>query len=678
MMNRRYPLFCSSHLLWRLLGVYIAIIALFTLWTVLFVFYHHSLYAAYPLSTLCQMVWNGLPHSISVAGYFMALPLLISLLFVWIKPFSNVKKYRFYRGFCSSQRCYDTLCTFILPFYFGIMTGVALVILFADIMLFGYWRFRIDNTALQYFLDAPAECLSQASFFELISAIVMVMVLSVGVFLLLRKVFTLQLSVRSENSIRKSIKFTLIHVLFAGVMFIGIRGGVTTSTMTVGRVYFSTDVMLNQGATNPVFSFFHSLVKSNNLNGKYIFFSDSELADIQDVMEEDLKKPVLDDKIGNFVPKDSLFYDVKHPDILIIIGESFSGTACHALTPDADSRIMPTVNSMAEDAIFFDNFYANSWRTDRALASILASFPSQPTHSIMRDQRRLNSLPYFTSMLKEQGYDLEFLHGGDVDFTNMRGFLRAAGFQKIVSDHDFPLKDRLSKWGVADDVTFSYLLDDIKKARKNRDKTADNNASSRKPFLKVMLTLSSHEPFDVPFHRFADDISKASYEQKYINSVAFTDSIMGDFLGQLSMTPAWDNLLVVFVADHAAPYPSNIQIHETRRYRVPMFWTGGVVRRAQRISVLCSQTDIGASLLRLLDIPSEELSFSHDVFSDKTAHFAYYSWPDGFGFLTPSEMYMQDNNHDGVALSGSYDAKHKAERYGKAYLQTIYNELRKK
>ena len=43
------------------------------------------------------------------------------------------------------------------------------------------------------------------------------------------------------------------------------------------------------------------------------------------------------------------------------------------------------------------------------------------------------------------------------------------------------------------------------------------------PFLKLVQTSSSHEPFEVPFHRLDD---------KVLNSFAYADSCVGDFVKQ--------------------------------------------------------------------------------------------------------------------------------------------------
>lgn len=52
----------------------------------------------------------------------------------------------------------------------------------------------------------------------------------------------------------------------------------------------------------------------------------------------------------------------------------------------------------------------------------------------------------------------------------------------------------------------------------------------KEPFLKLVQTSSSHEPFEVPFHRLDD---------KILNSFAYADSCVGDFVKQYQETPLW-------------------------------------------------------------------------------------------------------------------------------------------
>ena len=217
--------------------------------------------------------------------------------------------------------------------------------------------------------------------------------------------------------------------------------------------------------------------------------------------------------------------NMDRPNVIMIVLESFSGIITEEL--GGIEGVAPTINRLYREGIGFTNFYANSFRTDRGLVSILSAYPAQPTTSIMKYPSKTQTLPSISQSLKKEGYDLEFLYGGDADFTNMRSYFIGAGFDKIVADQNFPISDRLSKWGVNDEKTFRYLSEQLK-------------GEQTQPFMKLFLTLSSHEPFDVPMKRFEDP---------YLNSVAYTDSCLGVFIDELKASPLWENTLVVLLPE---------------------------------------------------------------------------------------------------------------------------------
>ena len=95
------------------------------------------------------------------------------------------------------------------------------------------------------------------------------------------------------------------------------------------------------------------------------------------------------------------------------------------------------------------------------------------------------------------GYKTDFLYGGDINFTNMKSYLLSKGYQRLTADKDFSLAEQTSNaWGVNDDITFEYLYNQLK----DRKET---------PWHTAFLTLSSHEPFEVPYHRLDEQIPNA-------------------------------------------------------------------------------------------------------------------------------------------------------------------------
>jgi len=634
------------------IAIYFIFVLLFVVGKFCFMCFHYDIFGIYQVSDWFSALWHGLPHDLTCAGYIMALPFVAELIRIW---------------------CDGKWHSTFMRWYLRVMLLLVLINYFVDLIIYGAWGFRLDNTVLIYLFDNPVESLEQGSFVQWAGGLTALFLLT---YLLQKPIVAFysrpnerrivtDLS-KQEGGLKQRFIRMVVNVLLCGLLFVAIRGGVTASTMNIGRVYFCSEMPLNQAATNPLFSFIYSLShKKNDFSKQYRFMSAEEAAAACEEMNRKTNASCTSEIVGDnlealAVNPDTLLTTTR-PNIVLLILESFSGAACRGVYADADPSIMPHVNQIYQDGIGFTNLFANSFRTDRGCASILASYPAQPTNSVMKDQARCNHLQYFSKRLQENGYDLSFVHGGDVNFTNMRGFLTAGGFTHIVGDSDFPISERLSKWGVPDHLMFDYLYNQVADASKPVD------AEAQKPFLKVMLTLSSHEPFDVPYHHFDDP---------YLNSVAYTDSCIGSFIERLKQTPAWDNLLVIGVADHAyGRYPETIQNHEILRYRIPMFWTGGAVTYPRLIEVYGNQVDLAATLLHQMNIPCSDFNFSKDMADPSQPHYAFYSFSDGFGFITDSCRYIQDNVNDGSALSGSDDLNGTAERWGKAYLQTLYDDL---
>ncbi len=138
----------------------------------------------------------------------------------------------------------------------------------------------------------------------------------------------------------------------------------------------------------------------------------------------------------------------------------------------------------------------------------------------------------------------------------------ATGWQQLTQQKDLSLDAPTSKWGYADDVVADYFADEVLRM-----------SAAGRPFLAGLLTLSSHEPFEVPFTKFDD---------KVLNAMAFTDDCLGRMIDRWKASPAWDELLVVLVADHGYAYPYGLAYNAPLRHRIPMIWLGGGRRTPHR------------------------------------------------------------------------------------------------
>ena len=193
-------------------------------------------------------------------------------------------------------------------------------------------------------------------------------------------------------------------------------------------------------------------------------------------------------------------------------------------------------------------------------------------------------------------------------------------------------------------------------------------AEQDKPFFSALLTLSSHEPFEVEFDAFDD---------KVLNSTAFTDYHVGKMIQRWRNSSAWDDMLIILIADHGISYPEGIKIGSVPRQRIPMLWTGGAVKTPFEVEAYASQCDLAATLLGQLGIDHSRFTFSKDIFNPQVKKFAYWSFNNGFGIINDKGSVIYDCTGDKVISSESAEEATSEEllRAGKAITQTIHNDI---
>ena len=530
--------------------------------------------------------------------------------------------------------------------------------------LYPYWKYPLDSTPLFYFFTSPADAIASVSIWQVILSIVILIVLTVGVWFTLRMRgekrqqysrysygyggFGSGKRNRFDDFDRHRGRTSIILLLLTGLLFLPIRGGITVSTMNTGQAYYSQNAYLNHSAVNPLFSLLESITHQEDFASQYRFMKDKEADKIFATMtstSDENTYPLLNEAT----------FKKGTPDILIVIMESFASDIMPSMGSYKDVAVC--LDSIAQQSILFTRFYANSFRTDRGMVSILSGYPAQPTTSIMRYPRKTSQLPSIArNLAKYKNYKTTYYYGGDADFCNMRSYLVSQGYQHIISDANFPIEDKLSKWGVPDHILAAKMMEDIK-AQQNE----------KRPMLRILQTSSSHEPFEVPYHRLKD---------KRLNAFAYTDSVMGAIVREYRKLPRWKNTLIVFVPDHVGGYKENLNDHDRSRYQIPLILAGGAISRPMKVGIIGSQHDIAATLLGQLGVEHREFTFSKNMMSDATPKFAFFAVNDAFGIVSEENSLIYDNRAKRIV----YDKGEKGFnlKRGQAYLQKLYDDLAKK
>lgn len=594
---------------------FFTVLLIFILQKPLFMLYNGSIEKGFGFADYMQVMVHGASLDAATAGYLTAFPFLLVLISIWFRKFPLKK---------------------ILYGYYILAAALISIIFVVDMALYTFWGFKLDASVFLY-IDSPKEALASVSV-----GFILLRVLAILLLIALNSWVLLKITPSVLTATRKRIAGTAGMLLLGGVLFIIIRGGVTESTSNIGQVYFSNEPFLNHSAVNPDFSLLSSMGKSQDFASEFNFFDEE-------------KRAALFDGLYPTTDGDSIIQvlNTKRPNILIILMEGFGGAFVEPLGGLPD--VTPHFNRLSKEGVFFTNCYANSFRTDRGTVCTFSGYLGLPTASVMKIPAKSRTLPAIAEGLSKAGYKTDFLYGGDINFTNMKSYLLSTGYQRLTANTDISLAEQTSNaWGVNDDITFEYLYNQLR------------NRKEEGPWHTAFLTLSSHEPFEVPYHRLEDKIP---------NAFAYTDECLGKFVDRLKQTPAWKDLLVICLPDHGFYYPREGSNAMPRFYHIPLLWLGGAVKQPMQVDKIMNQTDLAATLLGQLGLEHTAFTFSRNVLgSDYKYPFAFYSFNNGFSFRDSTGVTVFDNN-SGSILFDEPEADESRLDKGKAILQTVYDDL---
>ena len=594
------------------------------LWTVLVfciakVVFMYACQEGHPFTVndVVDVLKHGLTLDLSTALYFLILPFLTAIVSVW---WNNARVLR----------------KFLLGYFLIISIAFALAFV-ADTSLYPFWGFKLDASCLQY-LDTPTDAMASVSTGYLILRLLVFLLITAFIFLGYQQALRTKIHQHLTRLplVWHKASETAFYVICMPLIVIGIRGGLDESTTNIGQVYYSPNQFLNHSAVNPVFSFLASFESTASENTVYTFYTAEEMKQLTDGLYD-----------STTLAGDTLL-NTTRPNVIVILLES-----CGKMFLE----VMPNLCKTAEEGIDFTHCYGNSYRTDRGTTSALSGYLSFPTMSVMKMSNKVGNLSGIARTLRREGYATEYLYGGDINFTKMKGYLISTGFEKLHWKQDYTQEEQnTSKWGVRDDITFKTLSQMVRSHKQDEQ------------FLIGYSTLSSHEPWDVPVNK---------YKEKQFNGFSYVDDCIGEFLNDMKGSEYWDNLLIVLMPDHSSDF-RDITEQDPSRNLIPMVWTGGAVKSPRKLDMICNQSDFAATLLGQMGISHEDFTFSRDVTSSSYRYpFAIHMFNNGISMADSTGFMLYDLTAEQIMVKTSADAERMA-RTAKAVLQLASEDLNKK
>jgi len=592
---------------------------------VLFVAFYWKDYPGDKWSSLRDCFIYGLRLDLSFASYILSFLFLMWFIYYTSRASLFFKAYR----------------------TFGMIALAAvLLITLADVAIYAHWQMKINMTALQFALH-PREVMASIGSDDNLPLLAFLFIVLIFVFGRWWWWLCQKLRTTLAAGWRMILSAFAGFLVISGWSVLGIRGGLQLEPINQSAVYFSEQAIYNHTAVNASWNLLNKWVNNREGDNPYHYGSGEEVQNSLNTFYGDTPSvvPLTDSGIK--------------PNIVFIILEGFTADVIRAF--GGESGLTPTLDSLVQTGLIFTRFYSNGDRTYKGLPSILNAWPTQASSSVTQNPDKTGALPSFSKTLANSGYHSSFYYGGESEFANIKSYLLNTGFDKIIDIKEFPSSYRGLKWGVSDHYVFERMSKDLTEAKQ--------------PFFSCILTLSSHEPYDIPVEPF---LKSKAIPDLFRNTVYYTDWSLARFLTLSKDQPWFKSTLFVLTADHGNAMPRDYKNnYDPGRFKIPMLIFGDPLKEEWKGKVVDktgSHTDLAATLLQNLELNTEAFRYSRNLLSRDLRGRAFYTFDNGFGLVDESSTLVYDHV-GGRVLIKEGPVTDSLLTLGKHLLQGTFNPL---
>jgi phosphoglycerol transferase MdoB-like AlkP superfamily enzyme len=453
-------------------------------------------------------------------------------------------------------------------------------------------------------------------------------------FLLIIGFYFLDKNFFSVTDNKSSLYSSVVGMLFLGLSFIGIRGGLQHKSINIQSAFVQGKNELGHLVLNTPYHFLRTL--KNEAKKKLTYFKTDDDAKAVILNRRDFRSGIKGKENAN---------------VVLIILESFASEYL-------ENGHMPFLDELKERGVYFTRHLANGRRSIESLPSLLCGLPSLLNEPISKSIYSGNRFSCFPDVLKKNGYTNHFFHAGSRGTMGFESYTLSSGFHKYYSREDYGDKDFDGTWGIFDLPYFQYVAKEMNKLKA--------------PFLVGLFSLSSHQPYRIP-KEFQGKFPKGTIEIH--ESIGYTDFALRMLFQSIEKEQWFKDTYFIITADHTQKLESRKYSNLVGRYRVPLIILGPGLEKSVNLKVT-HHSDIPKTVLDLLEIDGEIAATSVSAFVNDGG--AALNFADGSTYFLASEDKVftleTENQYDWETGVLTPIGQNK-EPLLKAYLQYFQNGL---
>ena len=484
----------------------------------------------------------------------------------------------------------------------GSIFTLVLFVYFINFAHFSYLHKPLDASAIRFLQNFSISMEMAWSTYPIIRLVLLLLSLTALYVYILNKVIVYFSNVLVPMHSRK--RKILLGTISTFIVIFGLYGKVSYYPLRWSDAFFSTHNLAPTVAMNPILYFLNTL---KNADVSY------------DV-----------DKVKKYYPEVAAYLGVtdpnvntlnftrtitpekrfnKAPNVVVVIMESFSAYKTGVFGNPLDPT--PAIDTLANNGIYFQNFYTPSTGTARSVWTAVTSIPDvEDNKTSTRNPLIVNQKTLITAF---KDYEKLYFIGGSASWGNIRGLLSSNIPNLKLYEEGQYASPRMDVWGISD----LHLFEESNSVLKTQDK----------PFFAIIQTSGNHRPYNIPEdnHGFTKkkiskkDANNFGFQSSdEYNAFRFMDHSVGFFIEQAKKEKYFDNTIFVFFGDHGVNgsgkhmSPAQRQLH-INPLNVPLIIYSPKLLKSKKYSFAASEVDVLPTLASLAGLPHTNSTLGADL-----------------------------------------------------------------
>lgn len=617
----------------RFLFVFISSLTLlFVLMRVAFYLTFNDPVSPLTLHDLLKSMWLGFRFDLRMVVIMVA-PLFFLGWIKWLSPF----RYNIARNVWLS--------------YLSLIFSIYALFYAVDFGYYTYLSTRLDFTSVRLLEDLSISAEMVWESYHVVWITLGLLATNLSFIYLTHQLFK-KISVQKDGNL-SMIKGVLIGFISFLMMFVMGYSKLSQYPLRWSDATFSKHPFATQLTYNPIHYFLDTFK-----NGR-VAYDENRVKEYYPIIAEYLGIKNQDIKSLNFhkrvIPTNPIG---KNPNVVIIIMESFasykSSLSGNPLNPS------PYVQELADNGIYFKNYFSPTTGTARSIYCTLTSLPDvELTGTSSRNPLIVNQHSIAHDF---KACEKSYFIGGSASWGNIRGMLNQSLDNLHLYEEEEYEAPRTDVWGISD-IDLAHEANGFL-------------SKMKEPFFSVIQTSGNHRPYTIPDNSYGfkirEDISETEI-QKYgfasleeYNSFRFMDYSVGHFMEEAKKSTYYKNTIFVFYGDHGisgnsgqhVPKGESSSNLDLGALRVPFIIYSPLIKEPKVYDKVVSEPDVLPTIASMMNISYIATTIGRDMFDtqfdDKREVFTItHSSNPLIGLL--GERYYFRTRYDGT-MSGLYDA----------------------